>query len=66
MWLGDRYADRPVSEELSGVLAKLNDAIPGSHGQTRGNRISGRRGRYYLTAATVFADGGIMQSSPGL
>ena len=24
----DRYAHRPVNQEISGVLAKLNDAIP--------------------------------------
>ena len=53
------------------ALAKLNARHPDRpHGPARGDRLVvaflAGDGASYLTATTIFADGGIMQSSPGL
>jgi glucose 1-dehydrogenase len=53
------------------LLKKLNDAIPLGR-MARSEEIASvvaflsGNGASYITATTIFADGGIMQSSPGL
>ena len=53
------------------LMEKLNSAIPfGTDGKTRRDRCSrcllAGDGGSYITATTIFADGGIMQQGPGL
>jgi len=66
--------DTPINastEADPAKLAKLNNAIPiGRMAQPSeiGSVVAflAGDGASYLTATTIFADGGIMQSSPGL
>ena len=65
-------ADQHVDDERPGEDGDARRRHPArTHGRARGDRpasspSSPATGRSYLTATTVFADGGIMHSSPGL
>ena len=67
-----RDADQPSTMDDPAKLKKLDAAIPlGRHGRSRTRSRSvvaflAGDGASYITATTIFADGGLMQSSVGL
>ena len=73
--VGPGAVDTPINASTDADPAKmktLNAAIPHRpDGRARGDRLawspsSPATGPSYLAATTIFADGGIMHSSPGL
>ena len=72
VWAPVRWPRRSTrDDERPGCLGQAQRRHPDRpHGPTRGDRLGGRlpgrRRCRLLAATTIFADGGIMQSSPGL
>jgi glucose 1-dehydrogenase len=72
--IGPGAVDTPINKETEAdprKLAKLDGAIPlgrMADPSEIGNVVAflAGEGSSYVTATTIFADGGIMQSSPGL